>query len=33
MDDRHNSVLEARWLLAVPASLILTVLFAGFWLT
>jgi hypothetical protein len=33
MDDRNTSVMEARWLLAVPASLILTVLFAGFWLT
>ncbi|MET3522926.1 hypothetical protein ABID25_004786 [Mesorhizobium abyssinicae] len=30
MDDRDNSVLEARWLLAVPASLVLTVLIAGF---
>gem|GEM_PF-3312985 len=29
MDDHHNSVLEARWLLAVPASLLLTVLVAG----
>lgn len=29
MDDRDNSVLEARWLLAVPASLVLTVLIAG----
>jgi len=33
MDDRNNSVLEARWLLAVPASLILTVLLAGLLLT
>jgi hypothetical protein len=30
MDDPHNSILEARWLLAVPLSLILTVLVAGF---
>lgn len=30
MDDRDNSVLEARWLLAVPASLVLTVVIAGF---
>lgn len=30
MDDPRNSVLEARWLLAVPASMILTVLLAGF---
>jgi hypothetical protein len=29
MDDDHNSVLEARWLLAVPASMLLTVLIAG----
>ncbi|ESY94405.1 hypothetical protein X738_24845 [Mesorhizobium sp. LNHC209A00] len=29
MDDPHNSILEARWLLAVPLSLILTVLVAG----
>jgi hypothetical protein len=33
MDDRHNSVLEARWLLAVPLSVILMVLVAGFVLT
>jgi hypothetical protein len=33
MDDRHNSVLEARWLLAIPLSVILTVLVAGFVLT
>jgi hypothetical protein len=30
MDDPHNSILEARWFLAVPLSLILTVLVAGF---
>lgn len=29
MDDYRNSVLEARWLLAVPASMLLTVLIAG----
>lgn len=29
MQDHRNSVLEARWLLAVPASLALTVLLAG----
>lgn len=29
MDDHRNSVLEARWLLAVPASMLLTVLIAG----
>lgn len=33
MDNQHNSILEARWLLAVPLSLILTVLLAGFVLT
>ncbi len=30
MDNRHNSILEARWLLAVPLSLVLSVLLAGF---
>lgn len=30
MDNQHNSILEARWLLAVPLSLVLTVLLAGF---
>jgi hypothetical protein len=30
MNDDRNSVLEARWLLAVPASMLLTVLIAGF---
>jgi hypothetical protein len=29
MDDNRNSVLEARWLLAVPVSVLLTVLVAG----
>lgn len=29
MDGNRNSVLEARWLLAVPASVLLTVLIAG----
>jgi hypothetical protein len=29
MNDQRNSVLEARWLLAVPASMMLTVLIAG----
>jgi len=29
MDDRGNSILEARWLLAVPVSMLLTVLIAG----
>jgi hypothetical protein len=29
MNDDRNSVLEARWLLAVPASMLLTVLIAG----
>lgn len=29
MDNDRNSVLEARWLLAVPASMLLTVLIAG----
>lgn len=29
MNDDRNSVLEARWLLAVPASVLLTVLIAG----
>ena len=29
MDDQQNSILEARWLLAVPLSLVLTVLVAG----
>jgi hypothetical protein len=29
MDNHRNSVLEARWLLAVPASMLLTVLIAG----
>jgi len=30
MDEKfRNSVLEARWLLAVPASMLLTVLIAG----
>lgn len=33
MEDYRNSVLEARWLLAVPASLLLTVLLAGFLLS
>lgn len=33
IDDWNNSVLEARWLLAVPASLVLTVLLAGLLLT
>ena len=33
MDDRDNSVMEAGWLLAVPASLALTVLLAGLLLT
>jgi len=33
MDDRNRSILEARWLLAVPASLVLTVLLAGLLLT
>jgi hypothetical protein len=33
MDDWHNSVLEARWLLAVPLSVMLAVLVAGFVLT
>lgn len=33
MKDYRNSVLEARWLLAVPASLLLTVLLAGFLLS
>ncbi|PZV35950.1 hypothetical protein B5V02_24485 [Mesorhizobium kowhaii] len=28
MDNQHNSILEARWLLAVPLSLVLTVLLA-----
>jgi len=32
-NDRNNSVLEGRWLLAVPVSLILVVLLAGFVLT
>jgi len=31
--DRHNSIMEARWLLAVPVSLVFTVLLAGFLLT
>jgi hypothetical protein len=30
MDTRHNSISEARWLLAVPLSLITTVHLAGF---
>jgi hypothetical protein len=30
MDNQHNSILEARWLLAVPLSLVLAVLLAGF---
>jgi hypothetical protein len=29
MDHHRNSVLEARWLLAVPVSLLFTVLIAG----
>ena len=29
MDDHGNSILEARWLLAVPVSMLLTVLIAG----
>lgn len=29
MNDDRNSVLEARWLLAVPASVLLSVLIAG----
>ena len=29
MNDDRNSILEARWLLAVPASMLLTVLIAG----
>jgi hypothetical protein len=29
MDDPHNSVLEARWLLAVPASVLFAVFLAG----
>ncbi|BCM18800.1 hypothetical protein MJ8_25720 [Mesorhizobium sp. J8] len=29
MNDDRNSVLEARWLLAVPVSMLLTVLIAG----
>lgn len=33
MDERHNSVMEAWWLLAVPVSLALTVLLAGLLLT
>jgi len=33
MDDPHNSVLEARWLLAVPVSVIFAVLLAGLMLT
>lgn len=33
MEDPTNSVLEARWLLAVPASMVLTVLIAGFLLS
>lgn len=33
MEDYRNSVLEARWLLAVPVSLLLTVLLAGFLLS
>jgi hypothetical protein len=27
--DNRNSVLEARWLLAVPVSMLITVLIAG----
>ncbi|QND63162.1 hypothetical protein HB777_03980 [Mesorhizobium loti] len=30
MDNQHNSIMEARWLLAVPLSLVLAVLLAGF---
>lgn len=30
MEGHRHSVLEARWLLAIPASLLLTVLLAGF---
>jgi hypothetical protein len=29
MDHHRNSILEARWLLAVPVSMLLTVLIAG----
>jgi hypothetical protein len=29
MDDPRNSIVEARWLLALPASMVLTVLIAG----
>jgi hypothetical protein len=33
MDDHRNTVMEARWLLAVPLSLLVTVLAAGLVLT
>lgn len=33
MDERHDSLIGAGWLSAVPASLALTLLFAGFFLS